>query len=68
MNTGENLTPTERTVLALMADGMTNKEICNLRHVSMNTTMHQVKEIYRKLGALNRAHAIHIAHRTGLIY
>ena len=61
------LSPRERTVLALVADGATNHEIAVGLGLSYNTVKDYVSGVYRKLGARNRAGAVLRAHRLGLL-
>jgi DNA-binding CsgD family transcriptional regulator len=61
------LTPREREVLALMAEGRTNKEIGGALFLSAKTVMHHSMSIYRKLGVRGRAEATAVAVRTGLV-
>jgi FixJ family two-component response regulator len=50
---GKVLTKTEMTVLRLMLDGKSTKEIANLRHRSLRTIEDQRSQIMRKLGVDN---------------
>ena len=49
------LTPSERRVSALAADGMTNKEIAQALFVTVNTVETHLRHSYRKLGINSRA-------------
>ncbi|MFH1804370.1 MAG: response regulator transcription factor [Pseudomonadota bacterium] len=55
------LTPREREVLALLSDGLPNKEIA--RHLDLReiTVKYHLKNIYRKLHVSNRSQAVKIA-------
>lgn len=53
-----DLTPREREVLALMAQGYTNKEIGTEIHAAEETVKSHARSIYHKLDARNRAHAV----------
>jgi DNA-binding NarL/FixJ family response regulator len=55
------LTPREREVLALLAEGRPNKDIA--RHLDLReiTVKYHLKNIYRKLHVSNRAQAVKIA-------
>jgi DNA-binding CsgD family transcriptional regulator/tetratricopeptide (TPR) repeat protein len=57
------LTPREAEVLALVARGLTNREIAAELVISVRTAGVHVSNILRKLGAPNRREAAAIAHR-----
>lgn len=59
------LTPREREVLALVADGHTNREIAEALFVAEKTASVHVSNILAKLGAANRSEAAALAHRAG---
>ena len=61
------LTPREREVLDLMARGSTNREIAAALHLSPHTIHEHTSSLYRKLSARNRAEAVQLAGRLGLI-
>ncbi len=63
----EPLTQRERTVLALMADGLTNDEIARRLIVATGTVKAHTAAIYRKLDAGNRTEAVTIARRHHLL-
>jgi DNA-binding NarL/FixJ family response regulator len=63
----QSLTPREREVLALLADGLTNKAIAARLGISEHTAKFHVNAILGKLGAGSRAEAIVRAARMGLI-
>lgn len=54
-------------VLALIANGATNEEIAKETHWSESTVKRKIEEITATLGARNRAQAVAIAVREGLI-
>lgn len=56
-----------RDVLTLVADGATNDEIGSRLHVSAETVSWYLRRIYVALGARNRAHAVALAYRQGLL-
>jgi DNA-binding CsgD family transcriptional regulator/tetratricopeptide (TPR) repeat protein len=60
------LTAREREVLALVADGRTNRQIAEALFISQKTASTHVSNILAKLGASNRAEAAAVAHRLGL--
>ena len=51
------LSPREAEVLALLADGCSNRAIAEALVLSMNTVIRHVSNIYRKIGAANRSEA-----------
>ncbi len=54
-------------VLALIANGATNEEIARELHWSESTVKRRIEEIMATLGARNRAQAVSIATKEGLI-
>ena len=63
----ENLTDRELHILRLAADGMTNKEIARDLSVTDVTVKMHMRNLCRKLGARNRAHAAIISRELMLI-
>ncbi len=61
------ITPRETEVLALLADGLANKEIAGRLGISAHTAKFHVESLLRKLGAVNRAEAVREGIRRGLI-
>jgi NarL family two-component system response regulator LiaR len=61
------LTERERQVLLLVAQGESNKQIGIGLNITERTVKYHVSAILRKLGAANRAEAVQIALKTGLI-
>jgi len=61
------LTPREAEVLALLAEGCSNKAIAARLGVSEHTAKFHVNAILGKLGAATRAEAIVLAARRGLV-
>lgn len=61
------LSPDDIRVLALIANGATNEEIAKETHWSESTVKRKIEEISATLGARNRAQAVAIAVREGLI-
>lgn len=61
------LSPQDLHVLALIATGATNEEIAKETHWSESTVKRKIEEIAAILGARNRAQAVAIAVREGLI-
>jgi len=65
--TGPQLTPREREVLALLADGLGVAQISKQLYITESTTKTHISKLYEKLGAGNRAQALMTALRLGLI-
>lgn len=61
------LTTRERQVLALLADGRTNRQIAETLYISDKTAGVHVSHILAKLDVANRGEAAAVAHRLGLI-
>lgn len=61
------LTPREREVLALLAEGASNKAIARALSVSVHTAKFHVASVAEKLGASGRLEAVAIAIRSGLV-
>ncbi|MGI9252181.1 MAG: response regulator transcription factor [Thermomicrobiales bacterium] len=64
---GEALTPREREVLALVADGLPNKAIARELGISEHTAKFHVGSLLGKLDAASRAEAVAIATRRGVL-
>jgi DNA-binding CsgD family transcriptional regulator len=60
------LTEREREVLALLAAGLSNREIAARLYIAPKTASVHVSRILAKLGAASRTQAAAIAHRAGL--
>jgi DNA-binding NarL/FixJ family response regulator len=63
----QNLTGREREVLALLARGMTNKEIANALVITPNTVKRHLKSLFAKLDVNTRSAASAIATRAGIV-
>jgi DNA-binding NarL/FixJ family response regulator len=61
------LSPREREVLALLADGLAVAQIAKTLFISESTAKTHISKLYDKLGAGNRAQALMTAMRRGLI-
>lgn len=64
---GPQLSPREHEVLGLLAEGLGISAIARNIYVSESTAKTHVSKIYEKLGAANRAQAIMVAVRAGLL-
>jgi RNA polymerase sigma factor (sigma-70 family) len=64
---GDNLTERERQVLALIAEGMTNKEIAQQLSLSPGTVRVYVSHVLAKLGVGNRTEAARLALENNLV-
>src|SRR3954447_13613889 len=65
--TGPQLSPREKEVLMLLADGLGVAQISKRLYISESTTKTHISKLYEKLGAANRAQALMSALRLGLI-
>jgi two-component system, NarL family, nitrate/nitrite response regulator NarL len=61
----EDLTGREGEVLENISRGLSNKEIARELGIEEVTVKLHLRNVYRKLGAKNRAHAVQIAHQRG---
>lgn len=61
------LSPREREVLRLVADGLPTKQIAHSLSISERTVKFHVNSIFHKLGAENRAQAVARAAQRGLL-
>lgn len=61
------LSPREREVLRLTADGRSSLEIAELLHLSPATIKSHLQSLYQKLGVSDRAAAVAAAMRQGLL-
>jgi DNA-binding NarL/FixJ family response regulator len=64
---GPQLSPREKEVLQLLADGLAVAQIAKTLYISESTAKTHISKIYEKLGAANRAQAIMQAIRSGLL-
>jgi DNA-binding NarL/FixJ family response regulator len=65
--TGPQLSPREKEVLGLLADGLAVAQIARQLYISESTAKTHISKLYEKLGAGNRAQALMAAMRLGLI-
>ena len=63
---GSTLTEREREVLALLAQGATNREIAAELYLSFDTIKTHVRKVFTKLGVNNRTQAALVASERGL--
>lgn len=64
---GPTLTPRERDVLDLLAEGLPIAHLAKRLFVSESTAKSHISNLYEKLGAANRAQALMAAVRLGLL-
>ena len=60
------LTPREREVVALVGEGLKNKQIADRLYVSETTVRHHLTSIFAKLGVADRLSLVVYAYRYGL--
>ncbi|MET7622020.1 response regulator transcription factor [Streptomyces sp. NPDC005408] len=63
----DGLTPREAEVLTLIAQGLTNPEICAQLMVSPATVKTHINRIFAKIGATDRAQAVGYAYRNNVV-
>jgi LuxR family maltose regulon positive regulatory protein len=64
---GPNLSRRELEVLTGLYQGMTQKEIAGISSLSVNTVKSVIRNVYTKLGAVNKADAVRIAAASGIL-
>ena len=62
----DELTPREAEVLSLIANGLSNGEIASTLVVSEATVKTHINHVFAKIGARDRAQAVHYAYTHGL--
>jgi len=63
----QELTPRETEILALVAQGRSNREISGQLYISAKTVSVHISNILAKLGAAGRTEAAAVARRRGLL-
>lgn len=62
-----SLSPRQREVLALIAQGNSNKEIARMLDTALPTVKNHVANIFEKLGTSNRVAAVRLGRKMGMI-
>jgi DNA-binding NarL/FixJ family response regulator len=63
----DELTPREGEVLTLIASGLSNQEIATKLFVSEATVKSHINHVFAKIGARDRAQAVHYAYANSLV-
>jgi DNA-binding NarL/FixJ family response regulator len=63
----DGLTPRESEVLTLIAEGLSNAQICDRLVVSQATVKTHINRLFAKIGANDRAQAVRYAYRNNLV-
>lgn len=58
---GDPLSDQETTVLGLVADGLSDRQVGDKLSIALDTVKTHLRRIYQKLGATGRAHAVSLA-------
>jgi len=64
---GGSLSPREQEILALLADGLLNKQIAARLGISTNTVKTHLELLFEKLGVATRAEAVATGVKRGLL-
>lgn len=62
---GRALAPSEKKTLLLIAQGKSMAEAAAVKVVQEDTIRSQLRNVYAKLGAINKAHAVALAVKNG---
>jgi DNA-binding NarL/FixJ family response regulator len=63
----ELLTPRQAEIVALLAEGQSNREMAARLHISERTVKYHLGALFNRLGAGNRTEALAAAMRAGLV-
>lgn len=61
------LTTRETYILQILTEGLDNKEIANILHISTHTVKAHISMILKKLNAKNRTQAVYKGLKDGII-
>jgi len=61
------LSEREVEILRLIASGCSNKQVAERLYISLSTVKTHLDDVYRKLGVADRAHAVAVALRLGIL-
>lgn len=64
---GERLTPREKRILELMAEGLENKQIGDVLSISSETVKSHTCALFSKLNVHNRSEAVRVGWRRGML-
>ena len=65
--TAETLTTSEKHILQMVGQGLSNPQIARLEGISQKTVKWHLRNIFRKLGATNRTMALRFAREAGVV-
>jgi DNA-binding CsgD family transcriptional regulator len=63
----ESLTPREQEIVKLVANGLRNKEVAGLLHISTVTVKSHMTNVYRKLNVSNRTSMLRVIRRETIL-
>ena len=63
----KNITPTEKQIIQLVAEGLTDLEIAAKMAYSYNTVRLYINNACLKLDAANRTNLVHVSHQKGVL-